>query len=67
MPKFAQMSHCDIKGRYPILLILLDYCTRYTIRPVKPLNIDYGVFDTDILAKMYDYWYFGPKFDQRSF
>ena len=64
-PKFAQIIYCDIILRCPILFILFDHCTNYTTHAVKPLNIEFGVSNTDILAKIWDFSHFGPKFAQK--
>ena len=65
-PKFTQKCHCDVILRCPILFISFDHCTSYTTHAVKPLNIEFGVFNTEILAKICDFSYFGPKFAQIS-
>ena len=65
-PKFAQISHCDVTLTRPILFILVDHCTSHMIWPVKPLNIEFGVSNTDILAKIWDFSHFWPKFAQIS-
>ena len=63
-PKFAQIIYCDVILRCPILFILFDHCTNYTTHAVKSLNIEFGVSNTDILAKIWDFSHFGPKFAQ---
>ena len=63
---YLSIIHCDVTVRGPILFILLGHCTSYMTRPVKPLNIEFGIFDTDILAKICDFLYFGPIFAQIS-
>ena len=64
-PKFAQISHCHVIVRCPILFILLDHCTSYATHPFKPRNVEFRVFSTDILAKIWDFSHFGPKIAQK--
>ena len=47
------------------MFILFDHCTNYTTHAVKPLNIEFGVSNTDILAEIWDFSHFGPKFSQK--